>query len=827
MILGIIASAIFKTISQSPSIYVSASGDDNNDGLTPSTPWQTLAKVEAEVSNNDIVAFNGGDIFLGSLNLASKVNVSLISYGTGKATISGRRTFGGSGWTEESPNLWYRAVTGEIYGVRDKTAARLPKILDNYDTNDYYYDQNYFKVDSKQAALTFTSSGLVGIPSLVGGRMHFMASDWEFDLLEITAHNPATGQVTVADTFGTLVGQTLDVGEEFWVTGVKELCTQDGEWFYDSVNSRLYVYNTGSAPTSAICTENSGYGISLANCDQIKIDNISVNHYYSGAVFADNCNNLLINDLNVTYTYLKGIKTDGESFAPVITNSFFRWIAGNAVEIEGFLPTNTELINSVIENNQFFDIGTLPNITHNSITRNFTIFVGGQGTSIRYNKIQRVGLNGIKLLSNYGNYSYNLITDFCLALHDGGGMYWGNGSWAKIGADFSVAEYNIILGTGNYPDYWFATCMYMDDRTKDSEVRFNTLAYGAKALHYHNTRNMNVHDNVAYGCTVNEVYFKSDDNGADDGDVSGNYRGENMFGNKLENNILFSLKDVNTNPSVLLFSAYTEVEDPSYEWADFNNNKYYSLHVARQFQLRNPGYDATSRLGLNAWKAYSGKDAGSVQNISFLPFYNVANPGANQITNGDMSNGIVGWIQNAGGTSTSVVNNTTHFTISTNTTNGLLRAPAFNPSANLGVEHEARVTMRNVSGSGKLTLEIIKLSPYAYVKQYFNVYLPENGEWIDINFPFTPVLGQSHYFEFRMSTIGDVMDVKNVEVRTADLSPAIDSFLAYNSNNSSAANINLPAGTWYELDGTPRTGTVLIQPSESKILTSQIILTET
>jgi parallel beta-helix repeat protein len=77
--------------------YVSTSGLDTNDGLSTSTPWQTIGKVNGRTyAPGTTILFNGGQTFSGGLNftasswsgatLATPITVG--SYGTGNATIS-------------------------------------------------------------------------------------------------------------------------------------------------------------------------------------------------------------------------------------------------------------------------------------------------------------------------------------------------------------------------------------------------------------------------------------------------------------------------------------------------------------------------------------------------------------------------------------------------------------------------------------------------------------------------------------------------------------------------------------------------------------------
>lgn len=73
--------------------YVNTSGNDNNNGTSPSTPWQTINKVNAaSFSPGDQVLFAGGQTFTGNLVATSSGNstsyIRYASYGGSRATIS-------------------------------------------------------------------------------------------------------------------------------------------------------------------------------------------------------------------------------------------------------------------------------------------------------------------------------------------------------------------------------------------------------------------------------------------------------------------------------------------------------------------------------------------------------------------------------------------------------------------------------------------------------------------------------------------------------------------------------------------------------------------
>ena len=98
------ATAILITLTVSPlahatTYFVSNSGNDSNNGTSPMTPWQTLAKVGAETFRpGDAIVLKSGESFVGPLTMSSSGEpnnpIRIGSYGNGKATITATYTNG-------------------------------------------------------------------------------------------------------------------------------------------------------------------------------------------------------------------------------------------------------------------------------------------------------------------------------------------------------------------------------------------------------------------------------------------------------------------------------------------------------------------------------------------------------------------------------------------------------------------------------------------------------------------------------------------------------------------------------------------------------------
>ena len=101
--------------------YVSNSGKDSNDGLSPETAWKTLAKVNsADLQPGDYVLFERGGYFRGDKQLTStsnnnlgalnaKAGVTYSAYGVGEKPIisaSAEQGAVASRWKEVQDNVW-------------------------------------------------------------------------------------------------------------------------------------------------------------------------------------------------------------------------------------------------------------------------------------------------------------------------------------------------------------------------------------------------------------------------------------------------------------------------------------------------------------------------------------------------------------------------------------------------------------------------------------------------------------------------------------------------------------------------------------------------
>jgi hypothetical protein len=152
--LGISVAALFTSclsFSQNKTYYVSATGNDANDGLTTATAWQTIAKVNTlNLQAGDKVLFEGLSTFIGTILLDQNDNgtstnpVTISSYGTGRATISSTTTalyLSNTGGIKISNLIFQGNNTGNSTGLYfeiSQTTANIDYLyIDNIDVSRY------------------------------------------------------------------------------------------------------------------------------------------------------------------------------------------------------------------------------------------------------------------------------------------------------------------------------------------------------------------------------------------------------------------------------------------------------------------------------------------------------------------------------------------------------------------------------------------------------------------------------------------------------------------------------------------------------------------
>lgn len=151
----ILAVFVMSSASWAATHYVDATnGNDNNDGLSPSTAWQRIAKVNSSsFQPGDQILFKRDEIWREQLTVPSSGEpgnpITFGAYGSGnRPIISGANLI--TGWTLDSGNVWQTTLTTQPYVLAiNGTVGTQKSAKGNLDTdNEWFWESNVLYLHS-------------------------------------------------------------------------------------------------------------------------------------------------------------------------------------------------------------------------------------------------------------------------------------------------------------------------------------------------------------------------------------------------------------------------------------------------------------------------------------------------------------------------------------------------------------------------------------------------------------------------------------------------------------------------------------------------------
>lgn len=242
---GVIASSMFI----GETYYVSNTGDDSDDGLTPGTAWETIAEVNAASFNpGDRILFNKGDVWRETLTVPSSGNtnrqITFSAYGTGADPIIDGSDIA-SIWVEDEGETW--STTTELSISNYDIGATQPNARMVLETTDQSTSGTKVRISIQGHSTTSAVIRGVSICERDG-----------------TSEDGVATPIRV--TFGGLDAVTIGAGE----TALSDEIT----YSFDKDNEHLihvYIGDGGTARTGSASTSGGRYYTISDNTDQTVI----------------------------------------------------------------------------------------------------------------------------------------------------------------------------------------------------------------------------------------------------------------------------------------------------------------------------------------------------------------------------------------------------------------------------------------------------------------------------------------------------------------------------------------------------------------------------
>jgi parallel beta-helix repeat protein len=473
--------------------YVDPAGKDSNNGTSPSTPWQTLVKVNSvSFKAGDNILFLKGGVFTGTITIKSNgvsgQPISWGSYGSGaNPVISGFIT--ASGWVNAGNGIWTYTnaalglTTPNIVTINGtvQPLGRFPKTTNNIYT-------------AHKTTTSITDAGLSNSPSYVGGEVVIRTVHWSLTRGTIKSQSGGVIKYTSTSKYAPTDGFY------YFIQNNINCLTQFGDWCYNTSTNTISMY-FGSANPSTYTIKISGQA-ALFNINWGITNNSFSGLNLQGADFAfegtkntnitiTNCTITAIGHNAIDFGYSTNVVITGNTISNCNNDGIACWISS---------------INCIVSSNNVTGIGIIPGAGENDTGTNNEgaysgIDVSGVSNTLQYNVINHTGYNGLESDGDGYLVNENFVDSACTVIDDGGGIYTDTTPTAIVN-ERTISNNIVINVLGSLPAASQpnqGNGIYLDDGSSLTNVTGNVVANcGQNGYFFHNAHNVTMTNNLAY-----------------------------------------------------------------------------------------------------------------------------------------------------------------------------------------------------------------------------------------------------------------------------------------------------------------------------------------
>ncbi|MVM39572.1 hypothetical protein GO730_21465 [Spirosoma sp. HMF3257] len=473
--------------------YVASNGNDNNNGTSTSTPFQTIAKVNTlTLQAGSHVLFRRGDVFRGTLTVsqsgAAGNPIVIDAYGSGtKPTLSGSVLV--TGWASIGNGKWQATcnscgsmLTGLYSNSVAQPLGRYPNASDS--------NKGYLTVQSHVGKTKLISQQPLST-NWVGGEAVIRSNYFIIDRATITQQSSNTLTLTntsaynLTDQFG------------YFIQNHPATLDQQGEWYYDPSTKIITLYSNPIDPnTQTISVTTFSKGATALGRANITFNNLRIIETLNYGLYIENCSNITVTNCEVINSGENGV-----------------WFSGSGNTIS--------FLNNLIKdsNNNGFQIDTYSNFTFQGNTIRRTALSPGRGKSgdsqynafiafcltgtlIESNTIDSTGYTALNFPKDNAVVRRNVVSNFCMTKNDGGGLYITNNAQQSMG-NVTLQENIIYNGLGvaeGTPDGFLgANGIYLDECIQGINVTGNTtFKCSGAGIYLHGATNVVTTNNTSF-----------------------------------------------------------------------------------------------------------------------------------------------------------------------------------------------------------------------------------------------------------------------------------------------------------------------------------------
>lgn len=466
--------------SRSANYYFSSNGNDAGSG-TQSAPWKTITKFNSfAFVAGDIISFNKGDTFFGQLIPQSGIIIT--SYGSGADPIISGGTVV-TNWVSIGNGIYEAALASEPKLVTISNVQYAPGRFPN---------TGWLKIDATNGQI-ITSTGLSGQPSLTGASVVIRMERYVMEKCVITSQSGNT--ISFNTTYG------AHQGWGFFITNKLSTLDQFGEWYYSGGMLKVF---SGTSPPQNVIASTVNDLVVLNNKNQISFSNIDFRYANTRLVQMEDANSITFDNCKFTFSGTWGLRAGGNNnkFLSVINCTMTR-INSDGIKIYG--DNNDGL---VIRNNTFISIGTIPgeggtNEYRAIALENYACI----NSEISFNRIDSTGYNAVSGSAPGSVIKNNFITNFCLFLDDGSGIYVQSttGTGKRITGNILIGGESKAAEGTPWPTGTQIKGIYSDAWNINTEIDNNSVTGCDDGIYVSSSVNINVHHNTLFANRFREL----------------------------------------------------------------------------------------------------------------------------------------------------------------------------------------------------------------------------------------------------------------------------------------------------------------------------------
>ncbi|WP_271783760.1 RICIN domain-containing protein [Aquimarina algiphila] len=552
--------------------YVSASGSDSNNGTSTSSPWKTIAKVNSNKGSfvaGDVINFNRGDVFYGSLDLKGRSGNSgspivVKSYGSGKqAVIRAARKL--NNWIRHNGNIW-KTNLGKIDNERtpslflNNVSQQIGREPNYNPTNGGY--RNIASGGPNNKSINDSSNLPYAANRFAGGEITIRTTDDNVKIETVTSHSGKTVNFNLSRPNDTFENRIDDNFGYFFQNHINTL-DKNGEWAHDINNGILFLYSTTNPNNLSVEIPAEASALNLNNAKFIRVEELRLEGGLSQTLAMSGTSNITI-----TGCYLFN-GNDYLTLGYTMDNITF---TNNVLDESNNIGLRWELFSGVtFSNNRVVNIGMKPGMGFRSFIGYSGIrFVSRSGSApnvISKNSLNKIGYHALQFGGGNFKIQYNDIKNFCLVKDDGGGIYTVGNRAAKNTIFKNIVHDSPGATLGTPANRGVKTAgIYLDNDSQNQTVAensvYNIVGWGLM----NNLSSKNTwRDNTVYNCNFGLVLSTYNNSFGAGGSVA------KSTNNKVLRNIFFSKK-----PSQLSSRYTNQITESGFNTflGDINNNFY-------------------------------------------------------------------------------------------------------------------------------------------------------------------------------------------------------------------------------------------------------------